>query len=179
MSEKKIVWLAAFRWPVPADFEDKMERLAQEGWNVRKVGQWSSLRMEFEKTEPRRYRYVYDINTAPKPDYIATYQDFGWEFVGQMASCFLWRKAYEGERPEIFSDIESRRRRNRNVKNAVMVSFVMFTLAFLIALGALVFCLPGMDAEQIGQAVLGLALSGLFAWYLGWVMRKIMQNVDR
>lgn len=179
MSEQKYLWLTVFRWPVPADFENNMERLAAEGWNVPKVGQWSSIRMKFERTEPRRYRYVFDINTAPRPDYIATYEQFGWEFVGQMASCFLWRRAYEGERPEIFSDIESRRKRNRNVKNAVMVSFVMFALAFLIALGALAFFLPRMDAGQVAQALLGLLLSGLFSWYLGWVMRRIMKNVDR
>lgn len=79
---KKTMWLAALRYVVPVDFEEMMEQQAKAGWNVKKIGQWSSIKLDFTKTEPKTYRYVYDVNFNPKRDYMDTYAQFGWEFVG-------------------------------------------------------------------------------------------------
>ncbi len=57
--------------------------------------------MNFVKEKPKKYRYVIDMQAFPKKDYKLTYQEFGWEFVGQMASAFVWRKEYAKERPAL------------------------------------------------------------------------------
>ena len=87
MKNTKTVWFSAYRWVVPADYEAWLETLAKQGWNLQRIRQWDSIRMTFHKTEPKQYRYVFDLNAFPKKDYKATYQQFGWEFMGQMASC--------------------------------------------------------------------------------------------
>lgn len=177
--EKKAVWFSVFRKVVPADYEEWMEKLALEGWNVEKIGQFSSFRMVFYRTEPRKYRYVFDLNAFPSTDYRNTYEQFGWEFVGQMASCFVWRKEYTDVRPESFSDRESVVKRNQRVKNAVTVAFTLFLLGIAALIAGIVVCV----VRGLGERVLELSLEAVFltaaAGYLWWVIRKIKQNLER
>lgn len=177
--KKKTVWLSTFRYVVPADFENFMESLALDGWNVEKVGQWSSIKMDFYKTEPKKYRYVFDINIVPKNDYIATYKDFGWEFVGQITGCFLWRKEYTDIRPESFTDLESIERRNRNVRNAVIFLAVIFSVLFLAQILHLTISYNKSDFIDILDYFIEIVLFGLFSAYLFWVVLKIQKNIKR
>ena len=177
--EKKTAWFSMFRRVVPADYEEWLEALALEGWNVDQIGQFSSLRMTFTKTEPRRYRYVFDLNAFPKTDYRDTYAQFGWESVGQMGSCFVWRKPYSDKRPESFSDKESLIRRNKRVKNAVTACLVLFLVGILAAVVGLVVCIHVGKAEEVLELALEAGLLAVFAAYLGWVVRKIRRNIER
>lgn len=96
-----------------------------------------------------------------------------------MASCFLWRKEYSGERPESFTDMQSLKRRNERVRNAVMVSFVLFLFLLLACSVAFVLTFNLLDIDDIAQFILGITLSLIFTVYLGWVIRKINKNVNR
>ena len=107
MKTTKRAWWTPYKYAAPSDWEHFMEDMAAQGWNVDKIRQSSSFCMVFRKTEPKRYRYVMDLNAFPKKDYTATFEAFGWELVGKMASEYIWRKEYEGERPEAFSSEES------------------------------------------------------------------------
>ena len=177
--ERKVVWGSPFRWVVPADYEDWLEDMARQGWHPEPVGQWSSLRMVFTRGEPQKMRYVYDMNAFPKADYVETYRQFGWEPVGQMASCFLWRRAYDGPRPEAFTDPASVRARNRRVRNAVVLVFVLFALevaASIFGAGRNFIRGEWLDGLSFaGQVV----LFGAFTVYLGWVVRQIQRNLNR
>ena len=135
--------------------------------------------MVFKKTDPKQYRYIFDIHTSAKRDYLETYRQFGWEFVGQMASCFIWRKEYTVIRPESFTDLESIEKRNRNVMNAVMVSFILFTVITLVMIAATLLSSSSMSSEETLQMVLFTACAALFSTYLGWVVWKIYHNRDR
>jgi cation transport ATPase len=179
MSKTRTEWFSTFRYMVPADYENWMEKLAADGWNIDKIGQWSSIRMVFKKTDPKQYRYIFDIHTSAKRDYLETYRQFGWEFVGQMASCFIWRKEYTAIRPESFTDLESIEKRNRNVMNAVMVSFILFTVITLVMIAATLLSSSSMSSEETLQMVLFTACAALFSTYLGWVVWKIYHNRDR
>ena len=159
MKNTKTVWFSAYRWVVPADYEAWLETLAKQGWNLQRIRQWDSIRMTFHKTEPKQYRYVFDLNAFPKKDYKATYQQFGWEFMGQMASCFIWRKEYTGERPESFTDQDSLTRRNKRVRMAVHAAFQQYRGLYGLA-PAFLICL-------------------FFVLYLSWVLRKISRNLSR
>jgi len=82
-------WFVPYRYPAPADLESWLEAQAREGWLLEHVGQWSSIRMTFQKGEPATYRYVIDAQVSPRPDYLATYQDAGWQHLGRMASAHV------------------------------------------------------------------------------------------
>ena len=129
-------WFAAFRHTTPADFENWLEAQAREGWLCEHVGQWSSIRMTFERGEPATYRYVADVQVHPRPDYLSTYQDAGWERVGQMASETLWRRRYDGARPEAFTDAASKGARTRGFAGAAGVAAGVMAVGGLAALWA-------------------------------------------
>jgi hypothetical protein len=77
---------------VPADYENWMEKLAADGWNIDKIGQWSSIRMVFKKQI--RNNIGTSLTFIPvKADYLETTANLV-GIVGQMASCFIWRKEY-------------------------------------------------------------------------------------
>ncbi len=176
-TERKTRWLTAFRYVVPADYENWFEHMAADGWHPVKVGQWSSIAMHFEKGTPKTYRYVADIQPMPKKDYRQIYEEFGWEFVGQMASMMVWRREYTDERPESFSDAASRRDRNKRFIGAASVSFILFTLGALASLGATVFAqLP--DAKRLE---LGIETAFLFvlAIAMGLVLLKMKRNIEK
>lgn len=177
--EKKTAWFSVFRRVVPADYEEWLESLALEGWNVDKIGQFSSIRMTFVRTGPKKYRYVFDLNAFPNKDYVNTYEQFGWEFVGQMSSCFVWRREYSDRRPESFSDAESAIRRNKRVRNAVTACLALFLLGILASIVGLGVCLYAGKTEKILELVLETALFSIFAAYLWWVVRKIKRNIER
>jgi hypothetical protein len=176
MKSKKVVWFSAFKHVIPADYENWLEEMASQGWNIDQIGQWSSIRLVFTKTTPKSYRYVYDIQPNPKKDYRPTYEQFGWEFVGIMASCFMWRKEYSGERPEAFSDLQSLEHRNRQVVSAVSISLLIFLSAFIATSIALGVTYHSLTFGEISQLILFLFFSGGIAAYLAWVMRKIYKN---
>ena len=176
MSEIKKVWIPAFRYVFPADFENWMETMEAEGWHVDHVGQWDSLLMTFKRGEPKKYRFVYDIQPIVRKDYKDTYKQFGWEFVGQMASVYLWRMEYTDKRPDAFSDAESIAARNKRNVLAASVSFFIFLICSLAAAVFLVF-FPGVlshgDRVQIFWAMmLGWVMTALVGWAVFYMIKR-------
>ena len=177
MKNRKVFWCSAFRYVVPADYESWFEELAAEGWHPVKVGQWSSIAMRFAKGETKKYRYVVDMQPFPKKEYRQTYEDFGWEFVGQMASAMVWRREYENVRPESFSDVQSRRGRGRRFIGAASVSFFIFLLGGIgFGLGAIFAQLSSPDRLQFGLAA-GFLL--VLAALMSVVLLKMRMSMDK
>jgi len=151
-------WFAAFRYVAPADFEEWLEAQARVGWLLEHVGQLGSVLMTFQNGDPATYRYVIDAQISPRPDYIATYQDAGWEHLGRMASAHVWRRRYQDVRSEAFTDDESIRDRSRRFVGAVSVSIAIFVV------GALAMILAGAFADvSAGDAKQLLAAGAVFA----------------
>lgn len=176
--EKKTVWFSALRHVAPADYELWLESLAAEGWNIDRVGQTSSAYMVFTKTEPKQYRYVFDLNAFPTKDYFDTYTQFGWECIGHMSSCYIWRKEYSGTRPEAFSDRESRIQRNKRVKTVLQLCFCFLLLAIAAAavgIGVAAWWGEAGDCISLG---FNIVLFGLLAGYLWWATRQIERHID-
>ena len=176
MKNTKTVWLSPFRNVVPADYENWLEQLALQGWNIDHIGQWSSVAMTFYRSEPKKYRYVYDLQAFPKKGYKSIYQQFGWEFVGQMASCFIWRKEYTDKRPESFTSRESLEKRNKQVVSAVSVSFIIFLIVSIVLITSFTISFSSLSTGDIVQFIFGIILSSAFTVYLSYVMRKIYKN---
>ncbi len=177
MKDRKAFICSAFKYVVPADYEAWFEGLAAQGWHPEKVGQWSSLLMHFIKGEPKKYRYVVDMQPFPRKDYKQTYKDFGWEFLGQMASAYVWRREYEGERPESFSDPGSRKDRNRRFIGAASVSFIIFLLGGIAFAAGAVF--GNLETTDRIQFVAASAFCFVLAAAMGLVLRKMKKNIEK
>lgn len=179
MKEIQRVWLSAFRYVVPADYERWFEEHEARGWHIDKIGQWSSMLMTFHRAPPRQYRYVVDMQFSKRKDYIAMYEQFGWEYVGQMASSYVWRREYAGERPESFTDKENIERRNKRFALAVLINLILFSLITLAIMIGFTVTFAETDGGQKAQFILGFALCGLFTGYLTYVWRKILADKAR
>lgn len=156
MKNTKAVWWTPYKYAAPSDWEHFMETMAAQGWNVDRIRQSSSFRMVFHKTEPKQYRYVMDLNAFPKKDYVATFEAFGWELVGKMASEYIWRKEYTDKRPEAFTDRASLEKRNMNVINVLRVLFIVM--------------LAGIAAVTVAR----LAAPGSFAGWADYVIPVVI-----
>jgi hypothetical protein len=179
MKNKKSVWFSAFTKVVPAEYEAWMEDMEAKGWHLKKIGQWSSVRMVFYRSKPHKYRYVFDMQPFPKKEYTATYEQFGWEFVGQMASAFIWRKEYESERPEAFTDVESLDKRGRRTAGAAAVSMMVFWTG-VAAISIVLAVLYGrMSQEDRIELIFMDIFIGVLAVLMSIVVRKIYKNRNK
>ncbi len=165
--------MSTFIHPVPAEYEEWLENLAQQGYHPNKINHWTSTFLIFKKGEPKKYRYVLDMQPFVKKEYFETYKDFGWEHCGQMSSTYLWRMEYTDERPESFTDTSALKERNRRFVKAISFSFILFVVTFLIIAATFIINRNDCGTAGIVQYTLGLVLSGFITLYLGNVMRKI------
>jgi len=173
MKTKKIVFFPAFKRVVPSDFENWLEDMALNGWHIERVRQWSSIIMIFIKGEPKKYRFVYDMCAIASKDYVSTYEQFGWEYMGRMASVYMWRMEYKDERPEAFTDKDSIISRNKRTIAAVSVSFSIFLLAALIMSIALIFFSDNISVNDRMQLIIGAIFFIMLSILLGTVMLYI------
>ena len=135
--------------------------------------------MSFRLCEPKKYRFVYDPQVSPRKEYIPTYEEFGWEYLGRMASAHIWRMEYEGERPQAFSDQEGLVERNRRNLTAVSISFFMFLTAILaIGLG-LGFAADSLSAGDRIQLVIAGGFFGVISLALAYVMLQMRKNLRK
>lgn len=176
MKTKKIVFFSAFKRVVPSDFENWLEDMAAKGWHIKRVRQWSSIIMIFIKGEPRKYRFVYDVHAITGKDYVSTYEQFGWENLGRMASVNIWRMEYKDERPEAFTDKDSIATRNNRTVAAVSVSFSIFLLAAFVMSIALIFFSETLSANDRMQLIIGAVFFAVLAILLGTVMLYIYKK---
>jgi len=170
MKIKKFVFFPAFKRVVPEDFENWLEKMAAEGWHIERVRQWSSMLMIFIKGEPKKYRYIYDVRAVASKDYVSTYEQFGWQYLGRMASVYVWRMEYKDKRPEAFTDKESITSRNNRTVAAVSFSFVIFLVATIAIAVSLIFFPSSLSPNDRIQLIIAAILFGVFALALGSVM---------
>jgi len=179
VSDKKIVLFSAFRHIVPSDYEAWLEQMAAEGWHINHVGQWSSVFMQLEQGVPKNYRFVYDPQVSPRKDYIPTYEQFGWEYLGCMASAHIWRMEYEGERPQAFSDQEGLADRNRRNLKAASISFFIFLAAVLALSLSARFASDSLSVGDRNQLIYAAIFFGIVALGIGYFMLQLWKSRSR
>lgn len=108
----KTAWFAPFTHPTPAKLEEWFESEAAEGWQPKELDDMSAIRLRLVKSRAMRMRYVVDPQQRPDDNYRSTYEDAGWEYVGELSSLRVWRRQYKGQRPEAFTDARSSRARD-------------------------------------------------------------------
>lgn len=176
-----IKWFSAYKHFQPAAYEAWFEKLALEGYHPIKVNQFSSFCMKFKKGDSKKYKYVVDLQAFPKKEYFDTYQNFGWEKVGQMASMFVWRKEYTDVVPEAFSDKESIQKRNARITKAISFSTVLAFLSSIVCWIGFAFTFQDGNVDAtVCLAVLGglTFLAGLLLLTLSiLVLRKPKRRI--
>jgi hypothetical protein len=92
--------------------EKWFEAMARGGWHLKRPG---ALWFRFEQGPPAEVAYRIDypgsrtVGKGDRQEYLALFRDSGWEFVGESAGWYTFRKPIgEGPAPEIFTDSESR-----------------------------------------------------------------------
>lgn len=133
----KSAWLAPFLHPTPERLEGWFEAQAAQGWQPTALGDLSAIRLHLTKGKGVRMRYVVDPQQHADADYRATYEDAGWEYVGELTSLHVWRRRYKGERPEAFTDRTSRAARDRRLAwvTGIVGALALVGLVIRIALG--------------------------------------------
>ena len=96
---------AALKHVVPVDMEYYLEEKNSEGLKLLPLGQGAFFSLLFSEEKPEKLKYVVDCPTMPKALYMQKLTDEGWEYMGQILNCYVWRMNYEGgQRPADFSD---------------------------------------------------------------------------
>jgi len=170
MKTKRIVFFPFFKRVIPADFENWLEKMAADGWHIERVRQGSSMIMIFTKGMPKKYRYVYDLRAIANKDYVSTYEQFGWQHLGKMASVNIWRMEYSDKRPEAFTDKESIKGRNKRTILAISFSFILSLLALIAISIVLIFFPSIISADEKTQLIIAAVVLAVFTLMLGAIM---------
>ncbi len=131
MKEVKKVWHWWWGWNTPK-VENWLEEMEKNGWNLTKVDLFQ-IRFSFKKGKGRKMRYCWDYPAMPGDNYFELFKEDGWESMdNKMGPWFIWRKPYEDERPNIYTDTKSLiERNNRQIRTVI---FGVLVTLFLIAL---------------------------------------------
>lgn len=104
-------------WPwQPEKVERYLEDMCRQGWKVSWVSR-TCMGFRFERAENNNVRFCVDYQKTVSPDYRTLFLDAGWSILYESMGWFLWSKAYPegGERPEIYTDVESLMQRNKGM----------------------------------------------------------------
>jgi len=104
--ETKRVFKIFFAWNEKKE-QDWLESMSYKGWHLERVGFMNYL---FEKGSPKGYVYRFDFKITFKDDqddYLAIFEDLGWEFIDRFSSWYYFRidpEKQKGKSLEIYSD---------------------------------------------------------------------------
>lgn len=108
----------------PGRIERYLEDMAAEGWKLMTVEFYQML-FGFISEKPAKTSYCVDYNDKPNAEYLSIIKDDGWELVNKCGGWILWRKDYEGSRPEIFTDVQSLIDRNKRLMIPLLIALVL------------------------------------------------------
>ena len=130
MKSVKTSWRLWWGWD-PEKIENWLEEMERKGWNIFQVDCFS-LRFRFQKGELKQVRYCIDFQITVDDNYFSLFTDDDWELVWMGAGgWYIWRKPYEKERPDIYTDKTSLIARNSRLLPLSITLFI-FSSAVLV-----------------------------------------------
>ncbi len=164
MKEVKTVWRWWWGWKTEK-VENWLEEMEKDGWNLIKVD-FAQIRFSFKKGESRKMRYCWDYPAIPGDNYFELFKEDGWESMdNKMGPWFIWRKPYEDERPNIYTDTRSLiEKNNRQIRTVI---FGVFVTLFLLSL----VLISNFDGTKLISALLILS----FVFY-GYIIVQLRQH---
>ena len=110
MSEKKDIKTVVrtfFAWQEEKE-EKWLKEMSNQGWYLTRVGFFN---YRFEKGKPADMVYKFDFKVLRKSEmdeYIITFKDAGWEYIGNFGSWFYFRTSADGDHSlELYNDNRS------------------------------------------------------------------------
>lgn len=134
MKEVKTEWHWWWGWNTEK-MENWLEDMENKGYNLIKID-FAQIRYSFRKGESRKMRYCFDFPTYVEDSYFEIFEEDGWESMdNRMGPWFIWRKPYENERPNIYTDtkslIERTRRQIRTVIFGILVTLFLLSIVLI------------------------------------------------
>jgi hypothetical protein len=105
-----------------------LRKMANDGWNLIKVGLINSYEFELSQSKDLIYRIDYKDGYNLKLDeYIQIFADSGWEHICEMSGRHYFRTPMRGEdEPEIYSDNESKITKYQRILAGFYIFIPMF-----------------------------------------------------
>ena len=135
MKEVKTVWRWWWGWNTEK-IENWLEEMEKKGWNLIKIDLFQT-RFTFKKGKSRKMRYCWDYPNYTGDNYFEIFKEDGWESMdNKMGPWFIWRKPYDDERPNIYTDkkslIEKNNRQIRTVIFGVVVTLILLAIVLIV-----------------------------------------------
>lgn len=127
-------YLYAFSKISPSDMEDDLNQKAGEGLLLRPFKTEGILYFDFYDTTKEKCKYIVDGKPISEESYIAKHKEEGWEFIGSIFECYVWKKTFTEEIPKNFASKASLYSHCKKMG----VIFLVASLIFLIALLAFI-----------------------------------------
>lgn len=167
MKDVKILWHWWWGWNTEK-VEKWLEEMEKKGLNLIKVD-FAQIRFSFKKGESRKMRYCFDYPSYVKDNYFEIFKEDGWESMdNKMGPWFIWRKPYEDERPNIYTDTKSLiEKNNRQIRTVI---FGVFVTLFLLSL----VLISNFDSTKLISALLILSLV-----FYGYIIVQLRQHIKK
>jgi len=111
----KTVVRTFFAWQEEKE-EKWLRGMSNQGWHLNRVGFFN---YGFEKGKPRDTVYKFDFKALRKAemnDYIQTFEDAGWEYIGSFGSWFYFKTNADGDHSlELYNDNRSKMEKYRRL----------------------------------------------------------------
>ena len=117
--------------------------MSNEGWHLTRVGFFN---YRFEKDKPRDMVYKFDFKVLRKSEmdeYILTFKDAGWDYIGNFGSWFYFRTNADGKHSlELYNDNRSKIEKYKR----------LLLVLGIVSLPMMIFSLPNMLMRIIDMA---------------------------
>ena len=133
MKEVKKIYKWWWGWN-PDKIEHWLESMEANGWHLFHADM-GAVRFHFEKHEPGQVRYCVDYQDKITPEYRSLFEDAGWELVYTGLGWYIWRMAYDAERPEIYTDSDSLISRNNRLMGVLGATVAMQLPLYFVLIG--------------------------------------------
>jgi hypothetical protein len=179
MTNTTTFWRYFFAHQDPAQ-ERWLDAQARRGLHLVKPG---LFRFTFAQGAPSDARYRLDfqmLRGEPRREYLALFNDAGWEFLGQVANRYYFRARPDALSPEILSDAESRRDRIRRQMQIAGALTALLTLQVAIGTARLLESLSSDGPHgPTSVPIMTIVLAGSFAVLGTWVLWQMQQAYKR
>lgn len=134
MNDDKVLWHWWWGWNTEK-MENWLEEMENKGYHLIKVD-FAQIRYTFKKGDSKKMRYCFDFPSYVEDSYFEIFKEDGWELMdNKMGPWFIWRKSYQNERPNIYTDtkslIERTRRQIRTVIFGIVVTLIIIAIVLV------------------------------------------------
>ncbi len=103
--------------------EEWLEQMEAKGLRLDKVT-GIGTRFHFTEAEPKKVRYCIDFQEKLNREYIDLVHDDGWELIPMGSGWYVFRKEYDEERPNLYTDLDSLLVRNKKLFSVILAGSI-------------------------------------------------------